>query len=489
MDRLIIKSIEGRILLGITMFVSIMILIGWVAINEPGRMAEFVEQHEGRSIERGAELYAANCSSCHGNNGYGIGGRAPALNSPHFFGYDYLASVNNEIGSLQRELIDINGVTGLSGINVPDQIGTQALLESRRDDLINQIAEVSDEEARDLRVELLNVEARLIDNSEQVAERIAAIEAGEPMGDDTNPELTSSELEARLQVLQTNIPTRLVEIEEALNGEDGLLAQRDALLADLESAILRGYLPRLDEVRAIADENDYPILLTEYLATDASRLAQIEFGGALEGYITTTLIHGRPGSGDVWNGNIMVAWSQRAGGPLRDDQIGDIVAYITNWDQGDNWTIDDFNAVSQYAILHAPYTGESEDGDGTETVGTNVDDILANLPEGDATRGEALYNGQEALEVGVPAGCAGCHLNGAVGPDTVGTWTRVQNQRLTLPEFEGYTGEQYLIEAIVQPNAHIVAGYSSGLMNANYGEQLTHQDLADIIAYIQTQNQ
>ncbi len=487
MDRLIIKSIEGRIMLGITMFISIMILIGWVAINEPGRMAEFVEQHEGRSIERGAELFAANCSSCHGINGYGIGGRAPALNSPHFFGYDYLASVNNEIASLQRELVDYDGITGLGGFDIPDQIGTQELLENRRDELISQIAEVSDEEARDLRVELLNIEARLIDNSEQVAERIAAIEAGEPMGDDANPELTDSELETRLAALQSNIPLRRVAIDEALNGEEGLLAQRDALLADLDGAILSGYFPRLEEVTTDATENNYPLMLTQYLASDASRLAQIEFGGTVDSYITTTLIHGRPGSGDVWNGNIMVSWSQRGGGSLRDDQIGDIVAYITNWDRGDNWTIDDFNAVNQYAIIHAPYTGII--GDPIPTVGPNVEEILANLPEGDATHGEALYNGQEALEIGVPAGCSGCHANGAVGPDTVGTWTRVQNQRLTLPEFADYTGEQYLIESIVQPNAYIVPGYSSGVMNANYGDQLTAQDLADIIAYLETQNQ
>ena len=484
MDRLIIKSIEGRIMLGITMFVSIMILVGWVAINEEGRMAEFVEQHEGRSIERGAELFAANCSECHGINGYGVSGRAPGLNSPHFFGYDYLATVNTEIASLQRELVDINGVLDVP--NVTDQIGTLELLESRRDDLISQIAEVSDEEARDLRVELLHVEARLSENSEQVAERIAAIEAGEPIGDDTNPALDDDELETRLEALQTNIPTQLIVIDEALNGEDGLLAQREALITDLDSAILSGYFPLLEEVRADAESSGYPLLLTQYLATDSDRLAQIEFGGTLDGYITTTLIHGRPGSGDVWNGNIMVSWSQRAGGSLRDDQIGDLVAYILNWDRGSNWTIDDFNAVAQYAIIHDAYDPNS--GSGTEVAGTNAEDILANLPAGDATNGEALYTGSIAIETGGVVGCAGCHTGGAVGPDTVGTWTRAQS-RVTEAEFEGYTPEQYLIESIVQPNAYIAAGYSSGVMNANYGEQLTVQEIADIIAYLETQNQ
>jgi len=86
MNRLIIERIEGRILLGITMFASIMILIGWVAINEPARMASFELQHIGRATERGAELYAANCSTCHGTDGRGIAGRAPAINNPQLFG-------------------------------------------------------------------------------------------------------------------------------------------------------------------------------------------------------------------------------------------------------------------------------------------------------------------------------------------------------------------------------------------------------------------
>ena len=58
-----IKSIESRILTGILMFVATMILIGWVSINEEARMQAFVQQHTGRSIERGAELFASLCAS------------------------------------------------------------------------------------------------------------------------------------------------------------------------------------------------------------------------------------------------------------------------------------------------------------------------------------------------------------------------------------------------------------------------------------------
>ena len=77
MHRMLIERIENRILVGIIAFVGIMVLVGWVAINENARMASFSRQYDARSIERGAELFAGSCSTCHGTDGLGILGRAP----------------------------------------------------------------------------------------------------------------------------------------------------------------------------------------------------------------------------------------------------------------------------------------------------------------------------------------------------------------------------------------------------------------------------
>lgn len=490
MDKYIIESIEGRITLGITMFVAIMILTGWIAINEPARMAEFVEQHEGRSIERGAELYAANCSTCHGNNGYGIGNRAPGLNNPQMFGFDFLADINGEIARFQRQFVEINGIRDLNvaPYGIPPTAGILAVLESRKELLETQIAEASDDEVRGFIVELLNVEAQLSEDTEDVAARIAAIEAEAPIGDDVNPDLSSSELESRLLALQGNIPTRLAGIDAGLNGDDGLLAQREAMIEELSGPILRGYWPRLDVVREeaiVAEEGGYTLWLTDYLIADANRLTQISFGGSLDSYITTTLIHGRPGSNSVWP-DPMVSWSQRGGGPLRDDQIGDLLAYINNWNKGDAWTSDDLLTVAQFGIIHSAYTGPPIIG-GEPPVGPSPD--ASALPAGDATRGELLYAGGEATGRDVVLGCSGCHLNGAVGPDIAGTWTRVETQRLAEEQLADSTGEQYLADSIVAPNAYVVAGYSAGLMSQTFGDDLTAQDLADLIAYLMTQDQ
>jgi mono/diheme cytochrome c family protein len=103
LQRMLIDKMENRILVGITAFVGVMILVGWVAINENGRMRSFERQFQARSIERGAELFAANCSTCHGTQGYGIAGRAPGLNSPHYFGYDYFDEIDSAINTLESE--------------------------------------------------------------------------------------------------------------------------------------------------------------------------------------------------------------------------------------------------------------------------------------------------------------------------------------------------------------------------------------------------
>ncbi|MGB1285745.1 MAG: c-type cytochrome [Aggregatilineales bacterium] len=437
LNRLIIQNIEGRILAGVIFFVTIMLLIGWVAINEPSRMAAFENQATARSIELGAELFASNCSTCHNADGRGQAGRAPALNNPHMFGYNFLGDINDQIATLERQMMDLR-----EDVDV---------LNAERDALFAEVAEA---------------------DAERQAEIVAEIGA----------------IDEQLNADGDNSPTVLIAaFEEELVP---LYEERDTQLAALEEAILKDYYPTLEEARAEAEAENDPRILTNYFNEDADRLLQVGWAGNLEGYLTTTLVHGRPGSLDVW-GEAMVAWSQEAGGPLRSDQINDIVNYILNWDKGDGWTVADATAVNQYGKLHAPYV-PGGGGDSVASVGTDVAAIMSAMDDeaivGDPVRGENLYNGAERAQ-GQPVvlACSSCHAGGVQAPDTIGTWSRVQNERLTLPEFSAYTVEQYLIESIARPNDYVVDTYSSGVMPQNYGEQLSVQDIADILAYIEAQ--
>ena len=125
-----------------------------------------------------------------------------------------------------------------------------------------------------------------------------------------------------------------------------------------------------------------------------------------------------------------------------------------------------------------------------QSVGKDVEAILLELEEisGDPLGGQLLYNGLEPALGGVALGCAGCHENGALAPLTTGTWTRTNDVRLQVPRFADYTHRQYLVESIVQPSVYILSDYA-GVMPDFYGSQLTPKQLADLVAFLESQDQ
>lgn len=362
LKRLIFERIDQRIFVGILCFLAVMVLVGWIAINEGARMAAFEEQYLARSIERGATLFNSNCSTCHGIDGRGIVGRAPALNSPYLFGHDFLADVDRQINTL---------------------------------------------------------------NAEKAAEGTAA--------------------------------DRIAAIDQELATLD---SQRTVIINSLQAATALGYDPE-----------------------ESSRLAHLGWTGTLRAFITTTIISGRPVSAAYWP-QPMAAWSQTAGGPMRMDQIEDVTNFILNWDKGSAWTVEDANAVVQFPITPVdPATVVSTGGPPVVGTASNIETITAGLAEvvGDAQNGQTLYNGALA--------CAGCHMAEAVAPLMAGTWTRVTTERINAPENAGLTGEQYVANSIIHPNDYVVTPYPASVMPQNFGDRLTYQDLADLIAFLKTQDQ
>lgn len=125
-----------------------------------------------------------------------------------------------------------------------------------------------------------------------------------------------------------------------------------------------------------------------------------------------------------------------------------------------------------------------------QSVGDDVDAIMTELEtvSGDSFTGQLLYTGTEPGLDGSGLACSGCHST-AAAPLTEGTWTRVTEERLTLPEFSDYTFEQYIVEAIIHPNDFIAPDYVANVMPNNYSSRLDIQMLADIIAYLNSQDQ
>ncbi|HMK09088.1 MAG TPA: cytochrome c [Anaerolineales bacterium] len=199
---------------------------------------------------------------------------------------------------------------------------------------------------------------------------------------------------------------------------------------------------------------------------NGTRLAAVGFSGTVEDYVRGTISAGRPVPSAGTNyPQRMPTWSERFGGPLRDDQVDALVAFIMNWQD---------RALAEATAAPALPPGQE--------VGT---DISQTLPAGDADNGKTLAEG--------PFGCAACHILSSVGPAWAGGGTApgIGTRAAARIDEAGYNGaatsaEQYLLESIVDPNAYVVSGFQPGLMPGNFSGRLTPQDAADLIAYMLT---
>ena len=89
------------------------------------------------------------------------------------------------------------------------------------------------------------------------------------------------------------------------------------------------------------------------------------------------------------------------------------------------------------------------------------------------------------------AGCAGCHELSTVGPAWVSQaeLPGIAERSEALIASGDYSGratsvEQYLFESVVAPNGFLLDGFEANIMPGNYGDRLTVQELADLIAYM-----
>jgi mono/diheme cytochrome c family protein len=106
-----------------------------------------------------------------------------------------------------------------------------------------------------------------------------------------------------------------------------------------------------------------------------------------------------------------------------------------------------------------------------ETVeGTVAQEEAPTVAEGDPEGGRQVF-----LETAQPT-CGSCHTYGPaeteaeIGPN--------------LDESIAGASPEQVYEAIVNPDAEIAEGFSSGLMPDTYGENLSEEQLADLVAFL-----
>ncbi len=99
--------------------------------------------------------------------------------------------------------------------------------------------------------------------------------------------------------------------------------------------------------------------------------------------------------------------------------------------------------------------------------------------KGDAVHGEDIF----LHGTGEAPPCTSCHTPGSsafsLGPKLVGIG---QHAGERIP---GMSANEYLLQSIIDPAAYVVSGYRD-IMYPQFGEKLSQQDLADLIAYLET---
>jgi mono/diheme cytochrome c family protein len=185
----------------------------------------------------------------------------------------------------------------------------------------------------------------------------------------------------------------------------------------------------------------------------SARMSQYNWRGSKRNFIYQTVAAGRIGT-------LMPTWSQEFGGPMEDYQLDQVTNFVLNW--GSDELCGD--------VTEAP---PREDVVWPENV--------AELPEGDPANGESLY---------ASYGCVGCHGDPtSEGSNAIGPWLgNIHQEGAT--RIDGISSEQYIYESILNPNDFIapvcVNGNpcSEGVMPADFGDRMSLQDMADLIAYL-----
>jgi cytochrome c len=106
-------------------------------------------------------------------------------------------------------------------------------------------------------------------------------------------------------------------------------------------------------------------------------------------------------------------------------------------------------------------------------------------PLGDAERGRQLFTGEQPFTSANAPVCANCHFVRAedgvmLGPNLAGVGAAAASR------VAGQSAEQYLRTTLLDPDAYLVEGFQEGIMYRGYEEELTQQEVSDLIAYLLT---
>jgi mono/diheme cytochrome c family protein len=199
-----------------------------------------------------------------------------------------------------------------------------------------------------------------------------------------------------------------------------------------------------------------PALAEKKFFTD--RLTEVGWQDTLEAYIIATSSHGRlMATRPMYAGNattaVMPPWLDRYGGPLRNDQIGNIAAFILNW--------------------------------GPTALG-EVELVQLVVPKTNAADPQTISRGRRVFM----DNCARCHRIPQAGqPEKAGPdLTHIAKTAAARRLDAEMSAEDYIRESFLIPNAYIVEGFEPDKIGHHCGGLLSVRQLDEVVAFLLTHN-
>ena len=223
-----------------------------------------------------------------------------------------------------------------------------------------------------------------------------------------------------------------------------------------------------------------PTLNSHYFFT--RRLEDVGQAGTLplSTYVHLTVAGGRPSKDNSQWVNRMVPWSSQFGGPLRGDQVEDVVAYVMNWRE---------TAILQ-SVEEDPFQPFLDVAKPPELQNIGVDPDLEFEPV-KLTVSSVLPKGNREPDYLFSAmGCAGCHnleleedpkRLGEAGPN-MGSIHSIQNYRDNVTD-----PAAYIKESVLTPDNSRVDGYDDSMPN-DFAERMTEEEVDRLVLWLLDEN-
>lgn len=230
-----------------------------------------------------------------------------------------------------------------------------------------------------------------------------------------------------------------------------------------------------------------PALHSKYFFTQ--RIVDVGWAGSIDDYVELTVAAGRPSKVNMQWPQMMPTWSNRFGGPMRDDQVLQVTAFVMNWREDALAQTAEEDPVQCFKGVATKAQEGDQSPDALNIKSCTADGVLVlpGQPAPTPTPASANAGPRPPQELFLAMGCSGCHnLTLDQTPDAQG---QPGPNMHNLPEtagqrVPGQDAATYVHNSIINPNEFVNPGYMPGIMPQTFGEQMSEEEINALVQWL-----